>query len=101
MTEYKTNVKAIVALILGILSVLCCCVWYAGLVEGIVAVVLGILGYRDENPRQKDAAIAGIVLGAVGVALAISTAVVAIFFSTRMDPQMAPSSTVMLIRSML
>ncbi len=100
MTEYKANVKAIIALILGILSVLCCCAWYVGLLVGIAAVVLGILGYRDDNPRQKDAAIAGIVTGAVGVALSISVAVIAIFFSTRMDPQ-TPSSTVMMICSML
>ena len=62
--NYKTNAKAIVSLILSILSILCCCVWYVGFVLGVVAVILGILAVRGENPRQKDAGIAGIVVGA-------------------------------------
>lgn len=75
MQEHKTNVKAIISLVLSILSVLCCCVWYISLILGIVAVVLGVLGVRTENPNQKDAAIAGIVVGAVGFALAVASAV--------------------------
>lgn len=79
MQEYaKTNVPAIISLILSILSVLCCWVWYISLIFGIVAVVLGILGVRSDNPRQKDAAIAGIVVGAVGFALAMSVAIMRI-----------------------
>lgn len=76
--NYKANVKAIVSLILSILSVICCCLWYFSLILGIVAVVLGILGLRSENPNQKDAAIAGIVVGAVGFALAVSVAIMRI-----------------------
>ena len=73
--NYKTNIPAIISLILSILSILCCCVWYVSLIMGIVAVVLGILGLRSANPNQKDAAIAGIVVGAVGFALAVSVAI--------------------------
>lgn len=69
------NIKAIISLILSILSVVCCCFWYVSLVMGVIAVVLGILGLRSDNPNQKDAAIAGIVVGAVGFALAVSVAV--------------------------
>ena len=79
--NYKTNAKAIVSLILSILSVLCCCVWYVGFVLGVVAVILGILAVRGENPRQKDAGIAGIVVGGVGVALGITMAVMQILVS--------------------
>ena len=79
--NYKTNAKAIVSLILSILSVLCCCVWYVGFVFGVVAVILGILAVRGENPRQKDAGIAGIVVGGVGVALGITMAVMQILVS--------------------
>lgn len=79
--NYKTNVKAIISLILSILSILCCCLWYVGFVIGIVAVILGILAVRGENPRQKDAGIAGIVVGAVGVALGITMAVLTILLN--------------------
>ena len=79
--NYKTNAKAIVSLILSILSILCCCVWYVGCVLGVVAVILGILAVRGENPRQKDAGIAGIVVGGVGVALGITMAVMQILVS--------------------
>lgn len=38
----------------------------------------GILGLRDDNPNQEDAAIAGIVVGVAGVILAIVVAVLLI-----------------------
>ena len=79
--NYKTNAKAIVSLILSILSILCCCVWYVGFVLGVVAVILGIMAVRGENHRQKDAGIAGIVVGGVGVALGITMAVMQILVS--------------------
>ncbi len=71
----KTNVKAIVSIVLAVLSVLCCCVWWLSMMLGIAAVVVGILGYRDENPSLRDLAIAGIVVGAVGVAIAAAVAI--------------------------
>lgn len=76
--DWKANVKAIVSLVLACLSVLCCCAWYLSLALGVAAVVLGILGVRDENPNQQDAAIAGIVVGAVGIALAVTVAAIVI-----------------------
>lgn len=74
----KTNWLAILSLILSILSILCCCFWYAALLIGAAAVILGIAGLRSTNPKQKDAAIAGIVVGAVGVVLALTVAVMRI-----------------------
>lgn len=79
--NYKTNVKAILSLVLSILSILCCCLWYVGFIIGIVAVILGILAVRGDNPRQKDAGIAGIVVGSVGVALGITMAVITIMLN--------------------
>ena len=67
--KYGANVKAILALIFSILSVVCCCIWY-------VSLLLGILTVRGENPGQKDLGIAGIVVGSVGVALAVSIVVI-------------------------
>jgi len=75
---YKANGKAIISLILSVLSVICCCLWYISLIIGTAAVILGILGLRSENPNQKDAAIAGIVVGAVGFALAVAAGIMQI-----------------------
>lgn len=76
--DWKANVKAIVSLVLACLSVVCCCAWYISLILAVAAIVFGILGYRDENPNQKDAAIAGIIVGAVGLALTVTVATMVI-----------------------
>ena len=44
----------------------------------VLGIVFGILGLRDDNPNQEDAAIAGIVVGVAGVILAIVAAVLLI-----------------------
>ena len=70
----KTNGKALVSLSLACISLVCCIQWSISLVLGILAIVFGILGLRDENPNQEDAAIAGIVIGIVGFILAVVVA---------------------------
>ncbi len=80
----KTNVKAIVSIVLAVLSVLCCCVWWLSMMFGIAAVVVGILGYRDENPALRDLAIAGLVVGAVGVAIAAAVAIMEVLVYIQM-----------------
>lgn len=76
MQGNKTNVKAIVSLVLACLSIVCCCVWYVGMVLGLVAVILGILAIRDNQAQKSDMAIAGIVVGGVGFALGAAIAIV-------------------------
>lgn len=73
--ENRTNGKAIASIIVAVLSVLCCCMWIVSLILAVVAVVLGILALRGENKNQEDAAIAGIIVGAVGFTLALTVAV--------------------------
>lgn len=75
MQENKTNVKAIISLVLACLSLVCCCIWYVGMIFGIAAVVLGILAMRDNHVKKTDVAIAGIVVGGVGVAMGIAVAI--------------------------
>lgn len=70
----KTNGKALVSLSLACISLVCCIQWSISLVLAILAIVFGILGLRDENPNQEDAAIAGIVIGIVGFILAVVVA---------------------------
>ena len=70
----QTNAKAIASLVLSCASMICC----VQLVMAVLGIVFGILGLRDDNPNQEDAAIAGIVVGVAGVILAIVVAVLLI-----------------------
>lgn len=70
----KTNGKALVSLSLACISLVCCIQWSISLILAVLAIVFGILGLRDENPNQEDAAIAGIVIGIVGFILAVVVA---------------------------
>lgn len=74
----QTNGKAIASLVLSCASMACCMQWSISLVMAVLGIVFGILGLRDDNPYQEDAAIAGIVVGIAGVILAILVAVLVI-----------------------
>ena len=71
METKKINGKAVVSLILSCLSVLCCFAWY-----------LGIIAYRESEGGQRDLAIAGIIVGAVGMSLGIVSAVLYIMLTS-------------------
>ena len=73
----QTNAKAIASLVLSCASMICM-QWSISLVMAVLGIVFGILGLRDDNPNQEDAAIAGIVVGVAGVILAIVVAVLLI-----------------------
>ena len=74
----QTNAKAIAALVLSCASMICCVQWSISLEMAVLGIVFGILGLRDDDPNQVDAAIAGIVVGVAGVILAIVVAVLLI-----------------------
>ena len=74
----QTNAKAIASLVLSCASRICCVQWSISLGMAVLGIVFGILGVRDDNPNQEDAAIAGIVVGVAGVILAIVVAVLLI-----------------------
>ena len=63
----QTNAKAIASLVLSCASMICCMQWSISLVMAVLGIVFGILGLRDDNPNQEDAAIAGIVVGEYAV----------------------------------
>lgn len=79
-SNQKTNAKALVSLAFSCISLICCIQWSVSLVMAVLAIVFGILGLRDENPAQEDAAIAGIVIGIVGLILSLLVAVLLIGF---------------------
>lgn len=76
MQENKTNVKAVVSLVIACLSVVCCCIWYAGMLLGLAAVIVGVLALRDNQVEKSDMAIAGIVVGGVGFAMGAAVAII-------------------------
>ena len=79
-SEERPGPMAIVALICGILSVVCHCVPVAGAFIGfflsVAAIVLGIIetkriGRGEGSVKGKGMALAGIILGAVGIVFGI------------------------------
>lgn len=61
----------LIAMIAGIVSIVLCCVW-AGLWAGIPAIVLGVIGMNKAKRGQatnRNVALVGIILGAVGLLL--------------------------------
>ncbi len=89
------NGKAIASFIVSCVALLSgCCVWYIAVVCGVVAIVLGILALREASHRQQDLAIAGIVVGATGLAVGIVAAVLYIMlFSASGDGSYTPKDT--------
>lgn len=83
--EKKYNGKAIASLVVSCLAVLNVCLWYFAILCGIIGVVLGILALRDDNKKQQDLAIAGIVVGGVGLSLGIAAAVLYIMVASAAD----------------
>ncbi len=80
-SEDRSGPMAIVALICGILSMLCCVVPVFGFILSIAAIVLGIIeskkiGRGESNAKGKGMAIAGIILGVVGVLAGITMFVI-------------------------
>ncbi len=78
--EEKPAVIAIIALIAGILSVLCHCVPIAGSAIGfllsVAAVVLGIIEFNkikkgESSTKGRGMSITGIILGGVGIVFGI------------------------------
>lgn len=71
----KTNVLALASVITGALAVPSLCCYYAGVIPGIAAIILGAIGLKQLKERMdtekgKGLAIAGIVLGSLAIAFA-------------------------------
>ena len=63
----QTNGFAIASMVLGIISVLCCCINYISIVIAVIAVVFFVVD-RKTNGKSNGMAIAGLVLGIFGIA---------------------------------
>ena len=80
---------AVGALVLGILSLLGAFICGSGILFGLIAVVLGVLGMKKANSMpgqpQRGLAIAGIVTGAIGSIISILVILFFVIGSTADD----------------
>lgn len=58
---------SIAALVLGIISLVICCLWYVSIPCAILAIIFGILGIRKK--AGKGMAIGGLVTGVIAICL--------------------------------
>lgn len=77
---------AIAGLVLGILSMVCCCIWYVSAILAILALVFSIITVVKNKPG-KGMAIAGIVCGAIGLIMAIVVVIGVIGYTRTMSPK--------------
>ena len=67
----------ITSMILGIISTVTFCYWYASIPSGIIAIIFSIAGRKDGG---RGMGIAGMVLGIVGIVLCIAVYIMAVMF---------------------
>lgn len=78
------NGFAIASLIIGILSILPCCLFpYIGIPMNIVGLVLGIIGYR--KPYGRGMSIAAIVINIIFLVLAIVWLIICLYIYANID----------------
>lgn len=64
----STDGKAIASLICGVFSlVTCCCYGITSLVFGTIAIILAVLSRKDNMGQMPGLAVAGLILGIIGV----------------------------------
>lgn len=60
---------AIISLICGIASIVCCCTNIISVTLGIAAIVLAVLSKKDNRGEMPGMSIAGMICGIIGVIL--------------------------------
>ena len=70
------NGMAIASMVLGILSVICCCAGFLGVLPGVIGLILAIICFSKGN--KGGMAVAGLVLNIIGVALAVVALIIVI-----------------------
>lgn len=78
------KILAIVSLVCGILSLICCCSMCCNIPFSVIAVVCGIISCRMSD-EYKAMAIVGIVLGGVAIGLGVVTAILESTFNLFTD----------------
>ena len=65
----QKNGKATAALVLGIISLIGICIPIAGIICGIIAIVLAVLAKKEGSTDDKQKA--GMILGIIGIVISI------------------------------
>lgn len=76
-TEKDKKGFSIAALVLGIIAIVLCCIWYISVPCGILAIIFGIIGIKS---AKKGMSIAGLITGAIGLVISIIMFVALVFF---------------------
>lgn len=79
---------AIASLVLGILSVVCCCADYLALIMSVLALVFGFLSIKKQE-ASKSLAIAGMILGGIGLLLFIITIISSLVYKNNFSDYQA------------
>ncbi len=69
--EDKGTKLAVASIVLGGISLVCCCVWYIGCIAGIAGLAIGFIAYQNEEEGSRELPVLGIVLSAAGLALSL------------------------------
>lgn len=69
---------SIAALVLGIIALVLCCIWYVSIPCGIIALILGIIGLKSS---KRGMSIAGIITGVIGMILSIVLVIAIVMLS--------------------
>ena len=75
-TEKDKKGFSIAALVLGIIAIVLCCIWYISVPCGILAIIFGIIGIKSS---KKGMSIAGLITGAIGLVISIIMFVALVF----------------------
>lgn len=72
--EKKSNVKAILALVFGILSILisCCCT-YLGIALGIAGIILAVVSKKDNGGKMSGMAVAGMICSILAIVISVGS----------------------------
>lgn len=79
--ENKSKGLAIASMVLGIISVVCCCAWYIAIPVAIIGLVLGCISLKKISEGVADGkgmAMTGLVLSVVGIVAGIIWAIVGV-----------------------
>ncbi|MCL2665506.1 MAG: zinc-ribbon domain-containing protein [Defluviitaleaceae bacterium] len=71
----ERNGKSVAALVLGIISTVTCCLGCVSLPCGIVGLVLGVLGFKENTGSNKTLAVVGIVLCGLALLAAVVSSI--------------------------
>lgn len=80
----KSNAFSIVSLILGIVSITCCCINYLPLVLSVLAITFSVV-HRVYTGRFNGMAIAGMACGIVGFAISATMLIVGMIYGDKIE----------------